>query len=236
MVGWVALFGAVVYLDTTAAFQFMFCQPIIACPLYGMIIGRPEIGLFFGVTFQLLWLKALPVGAARFPEGNLGALVATALAATVPPLPGEAASLLILAYASFAGLLTAGFGRHLTPAVRHGLRHFADSYQSALLKARRKRAGVLFLAALFFNAVAGALYVLALYFVFLFVMHGLLGVSAQIPLSAQSAELTDKLWAGLRPALLGAGAGIVAARFVRQHTLRWTMGGFVIALVVFLCL
>jgi len=236
MAGWIALFGAVIYLDTTAAFQFMLCQPIIACPLYGMIVGRLEIGLFFGITFQLLWLRALPVGAARFPEGNLGALVATALAATIPPTAGGAAGLLVLACATFAGLLTAGFGRHLTATVRHLLRHFADSYQSALLKARRWHARTLFLAALFFNAVAGALFVLVLYFVFLQVMRGLLGVSAQVPLSVQNAELTDRLWSGLRPALLGAGAGIVAARFVREHTLKWTIGGFVIALVVFLCL
>ncbi len=236
MVGWIALFGAIVYLDTTAAFQFMFCQPIIACPLYGMIVGRPEIGLFFGITFQLLWLKALPVGATRFPEGNLGALIATALAATIPPTPGRETSMLVLACATLAGLLAAGFGRHLTPTVRQVMKRFADSYQSAVMETQNHLSRALFVAALSFNAMAGAAYVLVLYFVFLFAMHGLLGVSAQVPLPTQSAELTDELWAGLGPALVGAGVGIVAERFIRKRTLRWTIGGFLIALVVFLCL
>ena len=53
----------------------MICQPLIACPLWGILVGRPEIGLFFGVVFQLIWLGNLQIGAAKFPEGNIGAFV-----------------------------------------------------------------------------------------------------------------------------------------------------------------
>lgn len=236
MVGLLALFGAVVYLDTTAAFQFMVCQPIIACPLYGIIAGRPEVGLFFGLTFQLLWLRALPVGAARFPEGNLGALVATALVAAVPPGPDGKTALLVLALGSVAGLLTAGFGRRLTPAVRHLLKHFAGLYESALLEGKRKQAGALFLAALLLNAVAGAVFTLALYLVSLKAMECFLGVSTEVPLPARLVQPTDALWGGLFPALFGAGAGVVAARFARRNTLGWIVGGFGMAMGVLLWL
>ncbi len=230
MSGLLALFGAIVYLDTTAAFQFMVCQPIIACPAYGIIAGRPEVGLFFGLTFQLLWLRALPVGAARFPEGNLGALVATALATTIPPAPDGRTALVVLALASLAGLLTAGLGRDLTTSVRHLLKYLADSYESAALENRSNRARAIFFAAILLNVAAGAVFTVALYFVFLKAIEWLLSVSPDAPLPAHLAELTDSLWGGLRPALLGAGAGVAAALFARRRTLPWIMGGLAVAI------
>lgn len=230
MSGLLALFGAIVYLDTTAAFQFMVCQPIIACPVYGIIAGRPEVGLFFGLIFQLLWLRALPIGAARFPEGNLGALVATALATTIPPAPDGRTALVVLAVASLAGLLTAGLGRDLTASVRHLLKYLADSYQSAALEDRCNRARAIFFAAVLLNAAAGALFTVALYLIFLKAMEWLLGVSAHGSLPPHLAELTDSLWGGLRPALLGAGAGVVAGLFARRRTVGWIIGGFATAM------
>ncbi len=235
MAGWVALFGAIVYLDTTAAFQFMVCQPLIACPIFGLIVGRPEIGIFFGWTFQLLWLRVLPVGAARFPEGNLGAIVATALAATIPPTDGQT-SWLILTLAALAGLLTAGIGRHLTPTVRYLMKFFAESYEKALLTGKRARGGFVFAAAIAVNLTAGALFTLALYAVSLTAMSGLLGVSSQIPLSYELAAQIDPLWKGLFPALIGAGVGVVVARFARRRMMGWTVGGFAVAMGVILWL
>ncbi|MFH1011704.1 MAG: PTS sugar transporter subunit IIC, partial [bacterium] len=213
----------------TAAFQFMLCQPAIACPIYGLIVGRPEIGLFFGLTFQLLWLRSLPVGAAQFHEGNLGALVATAVAAAIPKtLSGEPA-LVVLGFAAFAGLITAGLGRHLTTIVRQRLRHFADAYETALLQERWGQSRRLFLAALLFNAAAGAAFTLVLYFVSLQAVDWLLDIPVGMPLSAQTVKSTDWLWGGLFAVLLGAGVGIGAARFFRRKTSVWIIGGVVIA-------
>jgi mannose/fructose/N-acetylgalactosamine-specific phosphotransferase system component IIC len=234
MAGWVALFGAIVYLDTTAAFQFMVCQPLIACPIFGMIVGRPEIGIFYGLIFQLLWLRALPVGAARFPEGNLGAVVATALAATIPPDLDGQASWLILTLATIAGLLTAGIGRHLTPAVRYLLKFFAESYEKALLNGKRARGGFVFITAIAVNGAAGALFTLTIYYISFEVMSGLLGVSSQVPLASGLAAQTDVLWKGLFPTLIGAGVGVVAARFARRRMVGWTVGGFAVAMGVLL--
>ncbi|MBU1936823.1 PTS sugar transporter subunit IIC [bacterium] len=235
MVGWVALFGAIVYLDTTAAFQFMICQPLIACPIFGMIVGRPEIGIFFGLTFQLLWLRVLPVGAARFPEGNLGAIVATALAATIPPTDGQA-SWLILTLATLAGLFTAGIGRHLTPSVRYLIKFFSEAYEKAVLDGKSVRGGFVFVAAIAINITAGALFTLALYFVSYKAMSSLLGVSSQMPLSYELAVQIDPLWKGLFPALIGAGVGVVVARFARRRMVGWTVGGFVVAMGVLMWL
>jgi mannose/fructose/N-acetylgalactosamine-specific phosphotransferase system component IIC len=232
MVGWLALFGAIVYLDTTAAFQFMICQPAIACPLYGLIVGRPEIGLFFGLTFQLLWLRSLPVGAARFYEGNLGALVATAIAVEIPQMPTGESPLLVMAFATFAGLIAAGLGRFLTAVVRQILKGFANSYANALANESYARGRVIFGAALLFNAAAGALLALVLYFLSLQAMDLFIGIPAHLPVSQTIVDSTDWLWGGLLAALLGGGVGIAASRFAQRKTLAWTIGGFVIGTVL----
>jgi PTS system mannose-specific IIC component len=73
------IMGFVVGLDTTAAFQIMIGQPLVSCALLGWMMGDPMMGAMVGVVTQLLWMGKLPVGAATFPNGNLGSLVAAAL-------------------------------------------------------------------------------------------------------------------------------------------------------------
>ncbi len=75
----VMLMGFVVGLDTTAAFQIMVSQPLVACTLLGWMMGDPVSGALVGGVTQLLWMGKLPMGAAAFPDGNLGSLVAAAL-------------------------------------------------------------------------------------------------------------------------------------------------------------
>jgi PTS system mannose-specific IIC component len=76
----IIVMGIVAGLDTTAAFQIMVSQPIVACPLLGWMMGDPVMGWMVGITTQLLWMGKLPVGAATFPDGNMGSLVAAGLA------------------------------------------------------------------------------------------------------------------------------------------------------------
>jgi PTS system mannose-specific IIC component len=75
----ILIMGFVVGLDTTAAFQIMVGQPLVACALLGWMMGDPMMGAMVGVMTQLLWMGRLPVGAATFPNGNIGSLVAAAL-------------------------------------------------------------------------------------------------------------------------------------------------------------
>lgn len=67
--------GGLVGLDTTAAWQFLISHPLVVCPIVGLLLGEPRLGLFFGITFELIWLYDLPIGAAKFPEGNNGSLI-----------------------------------------------------------------------------------------------------------------------------------------------------------------
>ncbi|MHC4308290.1 MAG: PTS sugar transporter subunit IIC [Planctomycetota bacterium] len=76
---YIGLVGSLLVLDTTVAFQFLISQPLIACTLLGWFLGDIQLGVQVGMYLQLLWLSSMPVGAAIVPEGNLAAIVITAL-------------------------------------------------------------------------------------------------------------------------------------------------------------
>jgi PTS system mannose-specific IIC component len=76
---YIALIGSLLVLDTTVAFQFLISQPLIACTLLGWFLGDIQLGVQVGMYLQLLWLSSMPIGAAIVPEGNIAAIVITAL-------------------------------------------------------------------------------------------------------------------------------------------------------------
>ncbi|MFZ5516873.1 MAG: PTS sugar transporter subunit IIC [Candidatus Zhuqueibacterota bacterium] len=76
----ISVIGGLVSVDTTAGWQVMISQPVVSCPVIGLIFGYPEIGLILGILLELPWLVDIPSGGAHGSEGNLGAVTATALA------------------------------------------------------------------------------------------------------------------------------------------------------------
>jgi mannose/fructose/N-acetylgalactosamine-specific phosphotransferase system component IIC len=225
---WLSLAGALVYLDTTAVAQFMICQPLIACPLWGWLVGRPEIGLFFGVAFQLLYLGSLPIGAARFPEGNVGALVATALAARVPAGAAGEPAWLTLAVATLVGVLTAHAGSRWTPVIRHLLAGYSGRVVEAARAGRRARFTSLFLGAIGVHALGGFLLTFVMFWVGKAILALYLGNFATAGISPAVVAQTDRYLSGLWPGFVGAGVAVVAARYVHRATLPY----FVLAAAV----
>jgi mannose/fructose/N-acetylgalactosamine-specific phosphotransferase system component IIC len=208
---WVSLAGMIVFLDTTAVAQFMICQPLIACPLWGLIVGRPEIGLFFGLAFQLIWLGSIPIGAARFPEGNIGALIATALAASVPA-PAIGTNWTVLTIAALLGIASATVGSSLTPLVRRILNHYTPRVIEAAKNGQSWRFSVLFVGAVGIHALAG------------FLFTGLAYGTGRIILSfygSNPAGFGERWLMALWPGLLGAGAGVIASRFIQKKSAGW---------------
>ena len=63
-----ALAGAAVLLDKWAVAEFGVSQPIVSCPLLGLLFGDPLTGLFLGTALQLVWVDALPLGGDRPPD------------------------------------------------------------------------------------------------------------------------------------------------------------------------
>ncbi len=217
----IALAGTIVYLDTTAIAQLMICQPIIACPLWGLIVGRPEIGLFFGVGFQLLWLGNLPVGAAKFPEGNLGAFVATALAARIPPASSGDPAWIVLTIATFIGIITAHFGAEVTPLVRRIMNGFAPRVIAAAQAGNSQRFRNIFAEAVAVHALAGFLFTALAFLIGKWIFALYLGHFALAGLNPALIDQTDALLSGLWPGLLGVGVAVLIGRFVKRENISW---------------
>jgi len=206
---WAAVAGMVVYLDTTAIAQIMICQPIIACPLWGWIAGRPDVGIFCGVVFQLLWSGSLPVGAAKFPEGNVGALTATALAVKAAPAGGSELPWLALSLAILIGVIIAYAGAELTVLVRRLMVGFAPRVTAAAEAGDNTRFSLLFAGAVGIHALAGLLLTAAGLLVGSILLKNVNGGAAQ------------EFFRGIWPLMLGAGAAVVVSRFARRERLRW---------------
>ena len=218
---WVALAGAIVYLDTTAVAQFMISQPIIACPLWGIITGRPEIGLFFGVAFQLIWLGSLPVGATKVPEGNVGALVATALSVRIPPAAGGSPAWITLAIAALVGIIVAQIGGEFTPVVRRFLIRYSRSVVAAAEARQGTRFTLLFAGAIGIHLLAGFVLTWTAFEAGKAAMALYLGHFMRFGISPAVVSGTNLIFSALWPGLLGAGTAVIAARFVHRASFGW---------------
>lgn len=83
----IALIGGIVDLDSTATWQFMISQPIVAAPLTGLFLGSMfgeaaaglKLGLMVGTILQLLWIEQLPLGMNVPPDAALASVLSVAL-------------------------------------------------------------------------------------------------------------------------------------------------------------
>jgi mannose/fructose/N-acetylgalactosamine-specific phosphotransferase system component IIC len=94
----VAFVGALLGLDNIAVGQFMLAQPVIGAVFVGYIVGEPLLGVWVAMTFQLLWVGQLPVGAYVPPSAAMTAIAAVGLAGPVgAPLASRAVAAAALA-------------------------------------------------------------------------------------------------------------------------------------------
>jgi mannose/fructose/N-acetylgalactosamine-specific phosphotransferase system component IIC len=104
----IAFVGALLGLDNIAIGQFMLAQPAVGALLAGYIVGEPLLGIWAALTFQLLWLGQIPVGAYVPPSASLTAIATVGLAAPVAaPLASRAvlAAALAIPVGGLAGKL-----------------------------------------------------------------------------------------------------------------------------------
>ncbi len=112
----VSILAGAVGLDTTAAFQMMFSQPLVAGTCAGLMLGHPELGLLIGTALELVWVAALPVGGALFPDAGPASVVGVGLAGLLTS-QGTAAEWAI-PLGIFTALGVAVLGRLLTVKLR----------------------------------------------------------------------------------------------------------------------
>ena len=124
-------FGGLVGLDTTAAWQTLLSHPLAACSLIGAVFGEPQLGLFFGIIFELVWLYDLPIGGARFPEGSLGSFVGFMVALSILNDPMVSEPWLILFSCVYTILVAYIFGISVVRLRKFNLRLIQKANQFA---------------------------------------------------------------------------------------------------------
>lgn len=112
-----SVWGGVVAMDTTAAFQAMISRPMVSCTVVGLMLGNVPLGLTIGVLLELLYINELPVGAAKFSESNVGAVAAATVAIFVhQQLPQR--EIAAIALSLFLGIIISYLGGKLVVLMR----------------------------------------------------------------------------------------------------------------------
>jgi len=101
---YICLLAAVLSLDITAFGQFMVSRPIVCATLFGYILGDIKTGLWVGMTVELIWIGAIPMGAAIPIETTAVAILSVLWGLTIQPFD-RAGVILALALSVFAGIL-----------------------------------------------------------------------------------------------------------------------------------
>ena len=148
-----ALLGGVLGLDVVCFPQMMVSRPLVAATLAGAFVGEPAMGIFVGVTLELIALATLPFGASRYPEWGSAAVVGGAIAGALHTERAGALSIGVLAALATAwvGGLTlvqlrlwvAWLARRRRPALDAGSRGAVIGLQLAGLTGDAVRAAAL---------------------------------------------------------------------------------------------
>ncbi len=219
---YIGLLGSLLILDTTVAFQFLISQPLIACTLLGWFLGDAQLGMQIGIYLQLLWLSSIPVGAAIIPEGNVAAIIITALVLRYNQDYVNFNTVLICAL--LFGVLVSYFGGQLVVFFRKSNHYFL---KKVLSFARRGNLSTLtlinYLALVFHYLLMFILIFLAMYvgdFIFKYVIN--------IPLD------WDKYFKYSVMALIGIGAGLMLSMYKERKNLLLLGVGLISGYIFFL--
>lgn len=93
----VALFAGIAGIDLFNILTHIH-RPIVAGPIVGIILGKPQEGLVAGATFELMWMGLVPLAGAQPPNVVLGGIIGTAYAV----ITGQTAEQAIIVAIPFA--------------------------------------------------------------------------------------------------------------------------------------
>lgn len=96
--------AAVLSLDITAFGQFMVSRPIVSATLVGYLLGDVNTGFWVGMMVELIWISALPMGAAIPIDTTAVAILSVAYGLKVQPFD-RAGVILALILAVGVGML-----------------------------------------------------------------------------------------------------------------------------------
>lgn len=201
----VSFWGGIVAMDTTAALQIMISRPLVSCSIIGLLLGDFQLGLIIGIFLELLWINELPVGAARFSEGNVGATAAAAIAITSKELtfregPSMAFALICAVFISIVGGYLVEYMRKINSKSFENLLKAKDLTINKVFKTHVSGIGLAFLLGFFLTGTS------------LILIGKLLlpRIIAFIP------ENYDKLFNPVGISFLGVGCGVLIYMYIRN--------------------
>jgi len=140
--------AALLALDTSAIFQVLVSQPLISGAILGWLGGDPELGLRIGFLMQLLWIGNLPVGAARVPESNGAAMIATILTIQLHAARDTHHETIIL-FVILYSLLLSYLGSDIVKLIRNWNINLVNRTLDLIEKGKTSSLGVIVITALF---------------------------------------------------------------------------------------
>jgi mannose/fructose/N-acetylgalactosamine-specific phosphotransferase system component IIC len=220
----VSIFGGLVALDETEAFQTMLSQPLLVGPLVGLLLNDLPAGLIIGVLLQLAYLWVMPMGTAVFPDPAVGAVVGSTgfviLRDSFPNSPNLVLLLVfifVVPYSLFAGWSLIK-QRKLNSKITMRAELYAEGFQ--FTKFRR-----LFLLGLSGSFARGFVITGLGILIVVVLVHPLVGLLSLIPdLYLQGVELP--IW--------GLGIGTMIFIFGSRRNLWWCLGGACLGMIFIL--
>ncbi len=220
----VSVFGGLVALDETEAFQTMLSQPLLVGPVVGFLLNDLAGGLAIGVLLQLAYLWIMPIGTATFPDPAVGAVVGSSgfvlLRGSFPDNPNLIFLLILIFVVPFS--LFAGWSLIKQRQFNSKLLMRADLYT--------ERVPIKNFRSLFFLGLSGS-------FARGFVVTGLgilIVVVLFFPLVKLLSLIPDLYLQDVEVPIWGVGIGIMIYLFGRKKNLWWCVGGACVGIILIL--
>ncbi len=221
---WLSFAGAILMMDTTATFQILVSQPIVACTIIGFLAGDPAMGLHIGLLLQLLWLSDLPVGATLLPAGNYASIVSAIVAVELNKFFPEKHYIIVLSIVIYA-LMLSYLGAKMTKINRNWNTYFFNR-AVRYVESGNTRAITLI------NYQA-----LGIHFLIAFLLVLSVTILGNLLIGLITSELSlawNEKARFIEVALLGTGAGLTLSLFKRHEIKTWIVAGAIVALLFFL--
>jgi len=220
----ISFIAGIVSIDTAAGWQVMISQPVVSCPIIGLIFGDPQLGLWMGMLLELPWLINIPLGGTHGSEGNLGAIVATALSIYFKSNEVNTENIVIIVSIMYSLVISRG-GAYLVEYVRRA--------NLALIHAADRAASQADLKRITWLNYVGVIYSFLLGF-FLVGIGFSVGVVVLKPLAAFIHHEFNFAFGMAKYGLLGSGIGAVATLFINRETKWFVVIPFLVGIMIFI--
>jgi len=220
----ISLIAGIISIDTASGWQVMISQPVVSCPIIGLIFGYPELGLWMGMLLELPWLINIPLGGTHGSEGNLGAVVAMALSIYFKSREVNTENIIIIISIMYS-LVISRSGAYLVEYVRRANLALIHAADRAASQGDLKRITWLNYLGVIYSFLLGS---------FLVGIGFSIGAVVLKPLAAFIHPEFNFAFGMAKYGLLGLGIGAVATLFINRETRWFVVIPFLIGVVIFI--